>query len=398
MSIFTVVSRNILRRPLRSVPVFLGMAALSGTLFALTTLYFSVERGVEKGRTRLGADAMAVPLMRHEETAAILISGEPSEFYMPGDFKERLSAMKGVSRASAQLFIISAPLACCAVSDTMLIGFEPGSDFTISPWLKERLQRELSPEEVIIGSSIRAEPGGRTMFYGKEFTIAGKLEPTGMKFLDGSVFIPMEGARQMIAQSGEKALKTLGIRPDEISAVLLKFDENASHEETAARIEYAMPQLKVVLSSDVLKSARRNLAVPLKAAMAGAVIQWAVSLFLIGVFYRLSIGQRVKEIGLLKAMGAKGRDVRNIFLYEVILLSAGGGVTGAVFGAVLIESFENLLRVFFDAPLLLPSFGLGLALAALVVAFTVISGLAATLLPVLKTAGKSPYDAIRQGE
>ena len=380
------------------MPVFLGMAALSGTLFALTTLYFSAGRGIEKGMARLGADAMAVPAMRQEETTGILISGEPSEFYMPLDFKERLAAVKGVYRASAQLFIISAPLACCAVSDTMLIGFEPETDFTVSPWLKERLRRGLSPEEVIIGPNILSEPGGRTMFYGKEYRIAGKLEPTGMKFLDGSVFIPMEGARRMIAESGEKALKPLKIRPDEISAVLLKFDENASHEETAARIEYAMPELKVVLSSDVLRTARRNLAVPLKAAMAGAVVEWAVSLFLIGVFYRLSIGQRVKEIGLLKAMGAKNRDVRNIFLYEVILLSAGGGVTGAVAGAVLIESFENLIRVFFDAPLLLPSFGLGLALAVVVVAFTVISGLAVTLLPVIRMAGKPPYDAVRQGE
>jgi putative ABC transport system permease protein len=396
LSAFKIAVKNLKQKPVRTVAILLGIAALSGMLFALTIIYLSVNNSIEKGRARLGADALVVPQGWQEDTKGILLSGGPSAFYMKADVEEKLRNIKGVAATASQLFVISAPLSCCTVSDTMLIGFDPEKDFTISPWLRETLKKKLSDNEVIIGTNILAEPGGRIKFYGKEFLIAGKLEPTGMKFIDSSVFIPMNGVRQMIAGSEENALKTLRIKPDEISAVLLRFDQDVRHEEVALRIEYALPELKVVLASDVLRTARHNLAVPVKSTVAAGVIQWIVSLIMIGVLYSLSVDERTKEIGLLRAMGAKRKDILGIFINEVFLLSSAGGIAGIVCGIVFILSFQNMLRVFFNVPFLFPSLAYVLLLMLAVLAFALASGLVATSYPIVRASGISPYEAIRK--
>lgn len=394
-NIFLLAVRNLKRRPLRSLVIFLGMTALSGTLFALTALYISVNRGIEKGRARLGADAMVVPVGWQEDTKGILLSGTPSEFYMKAGVEEKLKGIKGVKETASQLFIVSAPLACCSVSDTMLIGFEPESDFTISPWVDEILKEKLSDNEVIAGTNILGGIGGRIQFYGREFVIRGKLEPTGMRFLDSSVFIPMGSARQMIADSKEKALKTLNIKPDEVSAVLVRFNEKARHEEVAVRIEYALPELKVVLSNDILRIARRNLLMPMKSVITAGVIQWAVSLFMISVLYSFSIVERTREIGLLRAMGAKGRDVRAILFYEILMLSGTAGIVGVTSGILFILSFQNLIRVAFNVPFLLPPLSQTALIALTTSLISLITGFAVTFYPVISVSRKSPFDAIR---
>lgn len=373
------------------------MTALAGTLFTLTVIYMSVGNSIERARARLGADAVVVPVGARQETEGILLSGVPSEFYMDAEVADRLKEIEGVSGTASQLFIVSAQLSCCTVSDTMLIGFDPEKDFTISPWLRESLEKKLSDDEVIAGTNILAGLGGRIKFYGEEFRIAGKLEPTGMRFIDSSVFIPIKGARRMVSGSEEKALRTLKIGTDEISAVLLRFEEGISFEETAIRIEHSLPQVKVVLSNDVLRTARRNLAVPIKSVFAAGAIQWAVSLLMVGVIYSLSLGERKREIGLLRAMGAKRRDVRSIFFYEILLVSGGGGLAGITLGIVFTLSFQDLIKVFFGVPfLLLPSVQLFL-LAAVALLLVTASGFLVTFYPIVRESGKSILDIIQRG-
>lgn len=394
MNIFSLSVRNIGRRPIRSLAILFGLTSVSAVLFSLTITYLAVSEGIKKSKDRLGADAMAVPAAFKAETGGILLAGAPSEFYMNTEIARRIKVFSGIRAAASQLFIVSAPLACCTVSDTMLIGFEPDNDFTITPWLRQRLGRTLRDDEVLIGSDILSEPGGKIRFYGSEFKIAGKLEPTGMRFIDSSVFLPMAGARRMIAESTRKAEKALNIPPDVVSAVLLRFDETARPEEIALKIEYAMPEIKIVLSDEVLKTAKRNLGVPLKAVALMVALQWTVSMLFIAVLFGLSIGERLREIGVLRAMGAKKRDIRMIILYEAFVLSALAGSAGFATGLGFILMFSGLLKALLGVPFLLPSAKMMAAIGLTTVTFTVLTGLIAVIYPSLKAADKSILDAI----
>lgn len=48
----------------------------------------------------------------------------------------------------------------------------------------------------------------------------------------------------------------------------------------------------------------------------------------------IAVSQRVKEIGLLKALGAPAREIRNLFFAEAILLSSIGSVVGLTLGEI----------------------------------------------------------------
>lgn len=394
MNIFSLSLKNLRRRPVRTAAIFMGMAALAGLLFTLASFYIAVNRSIERSRARLGADAMVVPSAWGRDAGGVLLSGGAAGAYTDSSVKERLKAFEAVEAASSQLYIVSAPLACCSVSDVLLVGFEPEEDFTITPWIRENLRKPLSPDEVVAGSNIFAETGGRLQFYGEVFLVAGKLEPTGMEFVDSAVFIPMQSVRRMIAASAEKAEMPLDIKPGKISAVMVAFEEGVDHEEEALRIEYALPGHRVVPAGRALREARRGLLAPIKSLAAAGVIQWAVSLLITGVLYGAIVEERKKEIGIMRAMGATYWHMLRMFIYEALVLSLAGGAAGVTAGALFMACFRKLLTAFLAMPYVFPPAPEAAALAAGGVLFAVLTGLAAAFFPVRAASAKPPHEAL----
>lgn len=125
---------------------------------------------------------------------------------------------------------------------------------------------------------------------------------------------------------------------------------------------------------------------------------WTVVLFAIsaislvvggvGIFsvLRISLAERLFEIGLRKSIGARDRDVLVQFLTEAVFLS----VLGAAFGFAIAAVVCGALGPKFDAGLPISGFAVVLALA-----FAVGVGLAAGLYPSLKAARLTPVEALR---
>ena len=109
----------------------------------------------------------------------------------------------------------------------------------------------------------------------------------------------------------------------------------------------------------------------------------------VGIFTIMTIAvrERTTEIGLLRALGALRRQIRDVFIGESILLAAFGGLGGLLLGATLVQ----LLRLAF--PTLPLSLSLPYIVAAEVVA--VVIGLAAGVLPAHKAAAMDPVEALR---
>jgi len=109
----------------------------------------------------------------------------------------------------------------------------------------------------------------------------------------------------------------------------------------------------------------------------------------VGIFTIMTIAvrERTTEIGLLRAVGAMRRQIRDVFMGESVLLAAFGGFGGLLLGAGLVQ----FLRIAFPAlPLRL---SLPYIIAAEAVAIFI--GLAAGVLPAHKAAGMDPVEALR---
>jgi putative ABC transport system permease protein len=100
----------------------------------------------------------------------------------------------------------------------------------------------------------------------------------------------------------------------------------------------------------------------------------------------VTVNERTKEIGLVKALGGTKRDIRAQFLWESILISLLGAVVGIVLGILL----GNLVAMLVNTGLLIPW---GWVVSGIFVCFFV--GLIAGLYPAYKASKLDPIVALR---
>jgi putative ABC transport system permease protein len=137
-----------------------------------------------------------------------------------------------------------------------------------------------------------------------------------------------------------------------------------------------------------------------KSATAGiyvvTVLVTAISLLVGGIVVMnimlVSVTERIKEIGVRKALGARRRDILRQFLVESVLLSAGGGALGvagaALFAAGLSALLGSMMSADFQAPVRMWAVLLALAVSTLV-------GLVAGIYPASRAAALDPVVALR---
>jgi putative ABC transport system permease protein len=100
----------------------------------------------------------------------------------------------------------------------------------------------------------------------------------------------------------------------------------------------------------------------------------------------VSVTERTKEIGLVKAIGGRQRSVRQQFLFESILISLLGALFGVVLGVLVGNVFSLILHTGFVVPWGWLAGGIGLC---------TLVGLLAGLYPSLKASRLNPIEALR---
>lgn len=122
-----------------------------------------------------------------------------------------------------------------------------------------------------------------------------------------------------------------------------------------------------------------------------AGISLLVSAIMIVVVLYISVVERTKEIGILRALGARRKDIKRIFFVEAAIIGIASGVIGVVIAALIGFIGNNIMEGMFDARVINVSFifmliGIGISF--------IISILAA-LLPASKAANLDPMESLR---
>lgn len=104
----------------------------------------------------------------------------------------------------------------------------------------------------------------------------------------------------------------------------------------------------------------------------------------------VSVLQKSKEIGILKAMGTTKKSASNIFIIQGFLLGIIGSVLGSVFGLLLLAAFNSAEGLSFNISYKWSNI---LALACI----ATLAGVLASVIPARKSANLNPMEAIKNG-
>ncbi|NLA67687.1 MAG: ABC transporter permease [Gammaproteobacteria bacterium] len=223
-----------------------------------------------------------------------------------------------------------------------------------------------------LGGKLRLEAGdGR----GAVVNIAGIFE-LGVRELDARyVYVDLKQAQSLLALPG--GVTVIDVTVDDLFGA----DRIAAriHGLTGLQAESWMEtnaQLMNALSSQSLSTTMISVFVAISVALGIASV------------LAVSVAQRTREIGILRAMGTRRAQMLRVFLVQGAVLGLAGSAIGALSGLGLVAAFNNFGPGLFFIPLpplLVPA---AMALAT-------VAGMGAALVPASRASRLDPVEAIR---
>jgi putative ABC transport system permease protein len=389
--------RNIKGSAFRSWVVFLCAMLVAGFSLSTVLIIRGAQDSLKLALNRLGADIIVIPEGAETKVESALLMGKPIKVWMPQDNLDKIAHIPGVAVASPQLYLSSLSNAsCCAVSDMFMVAFDPKTDFTIEPWLKQKLGHELRLGEAVGGSYVFTPEGEENIkLYGYFITLKGNLTPTGTG-LDQTMFLTFETAQDVARISQTRAERPLEIPPNSISAALVQVQPGADPESVALDILQKVPGVTPIESPNMFQTFRQQIMGLLRGMLVILSITLALSLVLIGLIFSMAANERRREIGVLRALGATRGFVFRSILAEAVILAVDGGAVGIALACLATFLFRDLLVRSLGIPFLFPSMpslvtlvGGGLVLA--------LSGVTlAAFIPAYRVSRQDPALAMRE--
>ena len=250
----------------------------------------------------------------------------------------------------------------------------------------------------VIGTDVRDElklpdnPVGEFITVGNEwFRVVGILEKRGEIFgfsQDNRVLIPFNVARSLTGTFERPYM--------EVSFTITNLEELEQVRERALRtirnsrgIRPGQEDDFTIKAADSFVKRFNQITATATAVLAGIV---GISLLVGGIgimnIMLVSVTERTREIGILKALGARRRDILVQFLLEAALLSLLGGLIGIVLGLLAGMGIASLIPNF-------PPAHVPLWVMAAAAGFSAIVGVIFGIAPASKAAALDPIEALR---
>ena len=380
-----LATKNLARKPIRSAALMLLAAFLSFSVFAGSLVVLSLQNGLKSYESRLGADIVVVPYeaQSHGTLESILLQGIPGYFYMDSAYLDKIRQTPGVENASPQFFLASASAGCCSVA-VQIIGFDPATDFSIQPWIRENYVGSLGRGDVIVGSDITV-PRNRTLtFYNVECHVVASLEKTGTG-LDTAVYAGMDTIRDMMQGSVQAGFDYFSdVSADRaISSVMVKVENGVSIDSVTNDINIHVRHVEATQAKSMVSSIAGGLHTVSHVISGLTVMIWILAIVILLIAFGMIAHERTREFAILRVMGASRKMVSRLLLMEAAILSLAGAAVGAGLAALVVFPFSGFIRDKLELPYLLPGAGW---IAALLIGSVLVAVIAGSLASAVSAA------------
>ncbi|MDR1641975.1 MAG: ABC transporter permease [Clostridiales bacterium] len=354
-SLLSISVSNITCRAFRSgtlagIVFILSFVLVCGSLFSAC-----LRNGISSIDARLGADLLLVPSGYEQSAQGALLRGEPSSFYFEPKTVQLLLALPDVSEITPQLFIASFDSPHCS-AQVQMIGYDPETDFLLSPWLNNEVPGGPGADEVIVGSKINGDVGDKLTFFARQYTVAGKLAETGMGF-DTSAFVNMDMAQVALGEYIQLGGKDAPEGDGAASCIAINANPGTNLRDYSKnlRIAYSQHRVAVIETQTMLADLSSNLDTLLGIVSVLAVFLWILASTVLALIFAMSLNERRREFGIYRALGVTKSKLAAMMLTESALLSAPGAFLGLALSSVLYFMAEPLISVSMNLPYLRPN-------------------------------------------
>lgn len=332
MKFLQLILKNPFRNKIRSVLAIIGIAIGIATIVALGIITEGLKESTQETLRAGGADFTIV-----ESNVSDMFLSTIDE-----DYTDKVDNISGVKESVGVLTSIQ------PIGDNpyfVVIGIDP-SKIGLSQ-IKIKSGRSIKEEDEIIIGKVAAEKLNKTIgdkinIKGEDYRIVGIFESGNIQE-DGGSFISL------------KKLQKIEDKEGKVTMIYVKAEKNVNIEKIREEIEEKYGEnLTTIASLEDLQSVDQGL----KTVDAAS---WAISLLAviigsIGVVNTMimSVFERTREIGVLKAVGWKNRKILTMILGESLILTLIAAVVGSLMGVAAIQILMHINMGGFIKPVYTP--------------------------------------------
>lgn len=211
----------------------------------------------------------------------------------------------------------------------------------------------------------------------RDVTVVGVLEYSGT-FFDGSVNIPLEAAQKFYDMENT------------VSVIFAEPVPGTDPTSIAKRIDLSVEKIKSQSPEQIKKDIEAQLVFISLITVSAAVLAAIIGGLSVMNTMLMSVSERTKEFGLLKALGAERKNILFMTMGEAALMGLIGGITGVAAGGMLI----HILNKSFEAQGS-ELFALTPRLVAVGLLFAISLGIVCGTYPAYRATRMSPMEALR---
>jgi putative ABC transport system permease protein len=221
-------------------------------------------------------------------------------------------------------------------TSVMVVGVEPQEEINIKTWWRVGEGEYLEHTDQALVGAFAAEllglsSGDHVALNGADITVAGILEETGSDE-DYQIFVPLETLQRAFDKEG--LISSMDIRAlcNACPVVVI-----------ADKVNNSIPGIRAIAVQQVATAEAEMMGRINRFMLALAGITLAVGLFGVGNTMMRSVNERIKDIGIMRAVGASHNQIMKVFIYQAIVIGIVGGVFGYLAGTLLAYALGPVL-------------------------------------------------------
>lgn len=375
-------AKNVGRNKLRTALTMLGLVIGISSVIVLVGMSDGSNRQVAEQMKALGGD---------------IISAYVFEGSLAYDDMAEVRALPAVADAAPSKFLNASASAGTKRSNRAMVEasdehYLPVRNLELAAGRNlSSIDRENKSKVCVIGGAVARDLFGTTDAVGRavklagdEFTVVGVLEEKGESMglnTEGLVLVPFQSAGTLGSDGKVESAYVRAVGDD---AVQLARGSVSDYLERDKGID---PMMFSVNTQDELLGASGSVNKTMTLLLAGVA---SISLLVAGIgvmnVMLVSVAERVREIGIKKALGARRGDILVQFLVEALVMSLFGGVLGILLGIALCAAAE-----YAGIPCVVSPTIMGVAAGA-----SMLIGLAFGIFPAHRASQLHPVEALRQ--